>query len=590
MDLTLEAAGEQRAAALAHYSAALQLEAAGKMRESLAHYRQVIKADPTNAALAAHAAGLAMSYAGREEALALLQESIKANPNLPQPYLNLAEFLTTYAHEDPAKADEVVKTLAEALARFPKDASVYRAAVMLHLTRDARGQAVSLLEQALKQPGGDAAFWLALGRVAQEVWPPGQQEAKQQHRDKVNPFFENALRQAGADADAKLQVAQYYLLTNQLPQATALCEKIAADHRSLPARKLLYRLYEAAGKNDLAFATLQEVVKEDPADVEQRRQLAEECEQRRDYAQAAAHLEAAIQIGGGEAQDYSSLSQLLLQSNNFERLVQVCQRSISLFPEHLQFRVYAGMAHRFLQQWDKALAQFAEADAIAQATAPDQLNHRFFFQYGVTLERAGRFDDSSRQFEKSISLTPKENAPEAANTMNYLGYMWLEQNRNLDKAGELIKKANEIEPHSAAFVDSLGWWHFKKGDYQAALDELLRAEQLLRKLSPDEQAALDKAKATNSTDPKVQAAIAVLESKGRELQPEDAEIFDHIGQAYFKLGRKAKAVEYFQTASQLDPDNKEIKQRLDEAEGKAAPAVLPLEPAGDKPPAPAKAP
>lgn len=569
-DLALSAAGEQQAAALAHYSSALRFEELGRMRDALKHYREALKLDPANAELAARTAEIAMSFSGRDEALRILRDSMVANPSSSRPYLNLAAFLSTYASDDPFEADSAARAIEEALRKFPGDAEVYKAGVMFYLAHpqasdlsiasdadagkasaagrsasvSGRDAAARVLERALKQPVTDPAFWLSVGRVAQEMWPLGQQELKDQHRARVNPFFENALRHAsGAIAEeTSLQVAQYYVLTNQLAPATAICEKLAAGHRSVRARKMLFRLYEAAGKHDLAFSTLQQIVKDNPKDVEQRKLLANAFEQREDLAQAVSHLEAAIQFGGGDIGDYNRLTELMIRSRLYEKAVQFAQRGIRLFPDQISFRVFAGIGYRMLRQWEQAIKQFAEADSLAQASTPDQLNYRFYFQYGVTLERAGRFDEAAGQFEKSITLTPKDedSIKEAANTMNYLGYMWLERNQHLDKAGELIRKANEIEQNNPAFIDSLGWFHFKKGDYNAALRELRRAEGLLK-----------------------------------EPQAEDAEIIDHIGQAYEKLGDKPKAIEYLKKAGALDPENEAIKKRLEELLGKRQPPPVP---------------
>ena len=49
--------------------------------------------------------------------------------------------------------------------------------------------------------------------------------------------------------------------------------------------------------------------------------------------------------------------------------------------------------------------------------------------------------------------------------MNYLGYMWVDIDRNIDEAAELIKKANELDPENAAYIDSLGWLYFRQGKY-----------------------------------------------------------------------------------------------------------------------------
>ena len=51
--------------------------------------------------------------------------------------------------------------------------------------------------------------------------------------------------------------------------------------------------------------------------------------------------------------------------------------------------------------------------------------------------------------------------------------MWVDRNINLDEAGSMIKKALEIEPENGAYLDSLGWFYFKKGDFNRAITELV---------------------------------------------------------------------------------------------------------------------
>jgi tetratricopeptide (TPR) repeat protein len=122
--------------------------------------------------------------------------------------------------------------------------------------------------------------------------------------------------------------------------------------------------------------------------------------------------------------------------------------------------------------------------------------------------------------------------------MNYLGYMWLELDRHLDKAGELIRKANELQPDSAAYIDSLGWWHYKKGDYPAALRELQRAAALLP-----------------------------------EPQAEDAEIFEHLGRVHLALRQPEQARAVFEKARALNSPDDKVHKRIDEGLKAAAEAA-----------------
>ncbi len=531
-DLQLSPGSASRADVLAHFSAALQFEASGKLRQALEHYQAVFKADPGNSDLAAHTAGLAMQFQGRAAAIAILQDAVRSSPRTPAPLLNLARFASTYPPEDLFEKDEVpARAIAEALTKFPAHAEVYEVAVMLHLTHNERDKAVEVMNQAANQNSRDPQYWLATGRTAERVWPLGQAEFSAEYRQRVAPFFENALK-AATKAEAEqvtLEVARQYLLTNDPDRARQLCEKLAAEYGNLDARKLLYRLYAAAEQKDKALATLEQIVKQAPDDAEMQRLLAGEYDKLKQPEKAIVHLEAAIQNGGGEIGDYVKLGWELYQTQKFDDMVRVGQRSVRLFPDHPLVHYQLAIAHRAREEWAPSVQHFAEAEQFASSSQSELLDHLFYYQYGITLERLARYEDASRMLEKSITLTPREEAKAAANTMNFLGYMWLDVGTHLDKAGELIAKANELMPDQPAYIDSLGWFHYKKGNYPQALKELQRAEALLEPVAP-----------------------------------EDAEILEHIGLTHQSLGDKAKALNYLERADGLKTPDQKARKRIEE--------------------------
>lgn len=531
-DLQIHASGERIAETLAHYSAALQFEKSGKMREALTQFLAVLEVDPANPELAAHTAELAYHYQGRKEAVALLDKAIATRPDEPAAYLNLVCFLNTYISEEPFEANRAKQVLADVVKRFPKRADVCAFASLSFLSQNMRSEAIAVMDQAAKQEVKESAYWLELGRAAQEIWPLAQIEKKADHTSRVNAYFEKALSHAATGKKGettRIEVAQYYLLTNQLDAARALCELVATQTGNLQARKILFRLYEAAEEKDKALSTLEKIVRDAPTDVEQQHLLVTAYESREMYAKAVPHLEATIQIGGGDAGDYQALGELLLRSQLYDKLIQLSERCVKLYPDNPVFHLHAALAQRSLLRWEKAIQSFERAAEQAESTQAELVNHRFFFQYGLTLERGGRHDEAAKMFEKSITLTPKEELEDAANTLNYLGYMWLDLERNLDKAGELIRKANELQPEKSAYVDSLGWWHFKKGDYPNALKELQRAFALLKNPEPD-----------------------------------DAEIIEHIAQVYLKMDDQPKAREFFEKASALQPTDPKLLKRIED--------------------------
>jgi tetratricopeptide (TPR) repeat protein len=531
-DLQLSPGSATRADVLAHFSAALQFESSGKLRQALDHYLAVFKADPGNSNLASHTAGIAMQFQGREAAMKILEDAVRASPRTPAPLLNLARFANTYPPEDLFVKDEVpAKAMAEALAKFPTHAEVYEMAVMLHLTHNERDKAIEVMTQAANQNSRDPQYWLATGHTAERVWPLGQAEFATEYRQRVAPFFENALKTASkAEAEqVTLEVARQYLLTNDPERARQLCEKLAAEYNNLDARKLLYRLYVASEQKDKALSTLEHIVKQAPDDAEMQRLLASEYDKLKQPEKAIPHLEAAIQNGGGEIGDYVKLGWELYQTQKFDDMVRVGQRSVRLFPDHPLVHYQLAIAHRSREEWGPSVQHFAEAEQFASSTQSELLDHFFYYQYGITLERLARYEDASRMLEKSITLTPREESKAAANTMNFLGYMWLDVGTHLDKAGELIAKANELLPNQPAYIDSLGWFHYKKGNYPGALKEFQRAESLMKSITP-----------------------------------EDAEILEHIGLTHQALGDKAKALDYLERAAALKTPDVKARKRIED--------------------------
>jgi tetratricopeptide (TPR) repeat protein len=108
--------------------------------------------------------------------------------------------------------------------------------------------------------------------------------------------------------------------------------------------------------------------------------------------------------------------------------------------------------------------------------------------------------------------------------------MFAEKNLRLDEAEEAVKQALVLDPNNGAYLDTLGWVHFRKGRYEEALRDLLRAAQSLTR--------------------------------------EDPVVFDHIGDTYAKLNRVPQALEHWQKAIALDPENKLIADKIESTKTK----------------------
>nr|MCR4790829.1 tetratricopeptide repeat protein [Treponemataceae bacterium] len=87
---------------------------------------------------------------------------------------------------------------------------------------------------------------------------------------------------------------------------------------------------------------------------------------------------------------------------------------------------------------------------------------------------------------KSISLYTKVLNRNEENTtaLNGLGYVLADSGRDLTRALSLCKKACDIKPDYAAYLDSLGWVYFNLGLYKEAENY---TKQALVKLPDNEE-------------------------------------------------------------------------------------------------------
>jgi tetratricopeptide (TPR) repeat protein len=141
------------------------------------------------------------------------------------------------------------------------------------------------------------------------------------------------------------------------------------------------------------------------------------------------------------------------------------------------------------------------------------------FQLGCVFERLKEFSEGEKFLKLCIKLEPQNSA-----AMNYLGYMWADQGINLQEAENLIKKALELDPTSSAYLDSLGWVYFKMGNYAKARFFLEKA---------------------------IKAGV------------EGGEIYDHLGDLYYKINFIEEAIESWKKILKEDDPNLDYEKILD---------------------------
>ena len=185
---------------------------------------------------------------------------------------------------------------------------------------------------------------------------------------------------------------------------------------------------------------------------------------------------------------------------------------------------------RSAKKYVEAAATYDQA--IAAVGIPGQENWMLFYFRGICFERSKLWPKAEADFKKALELSPEQPL-----VLNYLGYSWVDQGVNLDEAFKMLRKAVEQRPKDGYIVDSLGWAHFKMGQFAEAAQTLERAIN---------------------------------------LKPSDPVLNDHLGDAYWRVNRRIEAHFQWNHARDMGPEPDDLPTILKKIENglpEAAPAA-----------------
>src|SRR3989454_6234997 len=205
-DLALRPENERKAGALAHFIEGMAFEENGEMDQALEAYRKVLNVDPGQSELASRVAALLIQQEDFPQAIDILKDAIKANPNDAEPYRQLAFIYAKYLK----KTDQAVDYANRAIALNPRNIEAYQRLYEIELDAGEEKKALQSLDRAAKVRSDDPTFWTKLGKLyASIVFRPGS-ESKPDEIARVNEIFKRAAERAGEDSATLKDVADYY--------------------------------------------------------------------------------------------------------------------------------------------------------------------------------------------------------------------------------------------------------------------------------------------------------------------------------------------------------------------------------------------
>lgn len=510
--------------AQAHYAAAVAAEADDDRSTALDEYYKAALGDQTNEGLLLEVSRRFIEARQPERALMLLTN---VTQNAHAPGSVFAVMGSIYAqlgqYDLGAQADRM------AIQRAPGLLAGYQNLYLTQMHNHQHAAALRVLDDASNVPGSDAEFLIGLAELYSDagLQIPGETKST---RARALSVLERARRLHPSDPVTRLRLADAFS-TNGADDTAVQLYKSALEDLSEPflrqgVRAKLADIYLNRHDDKDATEQFQAIIKEDPTNPRAYLLLGQMALEADHYAQAAENLSKAILLDPDNPEYEHAYYDLALAQSNEDQTQQALatlEKARRKFAPNFTMEYVTALVYSHDKQFTEALRHFTTAEIIIQATAPKDLNelHFFYFQFGATAERQGDYAQAEKHFEKCLQL-----APNFAEALNYLGFMWADHGQNLDRARELIEKAVNAEPKNAAYLDSMGWVLFKLNRPKDALPYMLKALQY--------------------------------------SEAEDATIYDHVGDIYAALGQNDKAREAWRKSLSLEA-NDTVRKKLEPA-------------------------
>ncbi len=521
-----------RSEAFFQYCLAVAAEELGDADAAAVFFNRALELDPSNTQLACRVAADLQKQKKTDEAILLLKATHQAVPREVRPAIELARIYLSSLRQ----ADTALTYAERAYKLAPEDFSALSTYVEVCASGRLTQRIDDTLRKAVASAQTDVAYWLRAGELFRNALsvrgaPPGKA-----HLEKINALYRKAMDLDPTSVVSLERAADHFTLSQQYAEACRLYERANTLHRqqlqtnSLGLNQKLARALVLNEQPDSAIDLLEEVVKENPTATDPRELLGELYLQQGQLVSALSHFRTALDLNPSRLEDHVRLIQLQLRLKRGDEAADTAERARKAFPDSPGLTMLLAVALGEAKRHQEAISAFEAAEREFQASRTDALDAAFYLTYGAAAERAGLLEQAATLLNKSISLDP-ENAAEA---LNYLGFMWIDRGMNLEQAGTLVRKALGLRPNHPAYLDSLGWWYYRRGDLPAAAQELRKALQKIR----------------------------------REEAPE---VYDHLGEVQEKMGNLPAAISAWEAALELDPSLDSVKEKLQRARASAQP-------------------
>ena len=503
------------------------------------------------------------------EAILEYQEALQSDQNASIYYAISRDYVLLN------KFEPAIEKATEAVRLEPKNITYRENLGTIYFSAARPDLAIVQYEEIVKIDSNDTAAWITLAHLYQPSRP-----------QKTLEIYEKLLERNGEQFDILFQCAQLYTALGRFNDAAVKYQHmLELDPNNKPLKKQLAEIYAKGGKFDQAQSILETMVESDSSDAEVVATLADVYLDQKHYQKAVdlyekllqrgiQNIEIRLRIGVGffgltehdstlipktqglfedlhteapgdwrpcwylgalaanqhkdslagfyfeqvtkleehHADAWWFFGSSLFEQGKYTKLLEVMDQAQKAVPDDFRFFLLEGLALTRMQKQEEAVEPLQKAHTLN----PKDLNT--LSTLALTLDGLQRYQESDSLYEEGLRLDPK-----SALLLNNYGYSLAERGLQLKRALEMSNQAITAEPDNSAYLDTYGWIFFRLEEY---------------------------------------ANAAIYIEKSIATGKASAVVYEHLGDAYLKMGRKEQAMELWKKALETDSKNEAVKEKI----------------------------
>lgn len=455
-----------------------------------------------------------LAYDGQYLKAAEVYKKLSAKERYPQDYL-MREAMLYQKAEQYKEALVVLEQLEQLVGEDDESVLLQKQQLYLNLN-DVKGAAKEVEKLILYYPQ-EPRYLLLLGDLYEN----------NNIKTDVEQIYKRAEAKFPNEPAVQFALVQYYLKKKDTTQFQVYLEKAimnkevpVEDRISLLAPFIQFKGADSSAKH-MAFDLAGKLARQQPPKAEAMMLYGDMLAADNQLTGALEQYKNAIGIDSSDFNAWQQILFIYTSRLQVDSLIHYSERAAANFPKESLVYYFGGVGYMQAKNYSKSEGFLLKAVEL-QTKGRGNLLPEIYVTLGDVYNSDGKFRLSDSFYRAALILQPDN-----ANALNNFSYYLSVRGENLEEAEQMSAKSLKLRPDEATFLDTYGWILYKQGKYKDARDYL--------------QKAIDNTK-----------------------DDADATLWEHLGDAEYKMGNKQQALEHWKKAKEKGEVSELLQQKINE--------------------------